>query len=72
METCPHVLDPAELKDKIRDVHIIGIRSKTKLSKEILDEAQNLLVIGCFCIDTTQVDLDAAAAKGVSIHIILI
>lgn len=66
VETCPRVLDPTELKDKIRDVHIIGIRSKTKLPKEILDEAQNLLVIGCFCIDTTQVDLDAAASKGVS------
>ncbi|KAJ8654407.1 hypothetical protein O0I10_009977 [Lichtheimia ornata] len=67
VETCPRVLDPTELKDKIRDVHIIGIRSKTKLPKEILDEAQNLLVIGCFCIDTTQVDLDAAASKGIAV-----
>lgn len=72
VETCPRVLDPNELKNKIRDVHIIGIRSKTKLPKEILDEAQNLLVIGCFCIDTTQVDLDAAASKGVSNFLLLL
>lgn len=51
---------------KIKDVHIIGIRSKTKLTKAVLDEAKNLLGIGCFCIGTNQVDLKAAADKGVS------
>lgn len=55
-----------ELISKIRDVHIIGIRSKTKLTKAVLDEAKNLLGIGCFCIGTNQVDLKAAADKGVS------
>jgi D-3-phosphoglycerate dehydrogenase len=54
------------LIDKIKDVHIIGIRSKTKLTKAVLDEAKNLLGIGCFCIGTNQVDLKAAADKGVS------
>lgn len=52
--------------EKIKDVHIVGIRSKTKLTKAVLDEAKNLLAIGCFCIGTNQVDLKAAADKGVS------
>lgn len=50
-----------------RDVHVIGIRSKTKLSKKILQEAKNLLVIGCFCIGTNQVDLEFAAKQGISV-----
>ena len=48
-----------------RDVHVIGIRSKTKLTEEVLKEATNLLAIGCFCIGTNQVDLDYAAKRGI-------
>lgn len=55
-----------ELIEKIRDAHVVGIRSKTKLTKAVLDEAKNLLAIGCFCIGTNQVDLKHAANKGVS------
>ncbi|KAL7753409.1 D-3-phosphoglycerate dehydrogenase 2 [Sorochytrium milnesiophthora] len=55
------------LKEKIRDVHAIGIRSKTKLSADILREARNLLVVGCFCIGTNQVDLDYAARHGIAV-----
>lgn len=55
-----------ELIEKIRDVHVIGIRSKTKLTKQVLEHAKNLLAIGCFCIGTNQVDLQAAAKQGVS------
>jgi D-3-phosphoglycerate dehydrogenase len=55
-----------ELIEKIKDVHIIGIRSKTKLTKAVLDEAKSLIGIGCFCIGTNQVDLKCAADKGVS------
>ena len=47
----------SELKEKIKNVHIIGIRSKTKLTKEILELTEDLIVIGCFCIGTNQVDL---------------
>jgi D-3-phosphoglycerate dehydrogenase len=48
-----------------RDVHVIGIRSKTKLTERILKEAKNLLVVGCFCIGTNQVDLKYAASRGI-------
>ncbi|KAH6603359.1 d-3-phosphoglycerate dehydrogenase 2 [Trichoderma cornu-damae] len=56
-----------QLIEKIRDVHVIGIRSKTKLSERVLSEAKNLLVIGCFCIGTNQVDLDFAASRGIAV-----
>ena len=66
VETVPKALVGDELISKIKDVHIIGIRSKTKLTKAVLDEAKNLLGIGCFCIGTNQVDLQAASKQGVS------
>lgn len=50
-----------------RDVHVIGIRSKTKLNEKVLKEAKNLLVIGCFCIGTNQVDLEYAARHGIAV-----
>ncbi|ODQ63904.1 hypothetical protein NADFUDRAFT_28004 [Nadsonia fulvescens var. elongata DSM 6958] len=56
-----------ELIEKIRDVHAIGIRSKTKLTPKILAEAKNLVTIGCFCIGTNQVDLEYAAEKGIAV-----
>ncbi|KAM4055968.1 d-isomer specific 2-hydroxyacid dehydrogenase, NAD binding domain-containing protein [Hirsutella rhossiliensis] len=56
-----------QLIDKIRDVHVIGIRSKTKLTERVLREAKNLLVVGCFCIGTNQVDLDYAASHGIAV-----
>ncbi|KAK5663099.1 hypothetical protein OQA88_6515 [Cercophora sp. LCS_1] len=56
-----------QLIQKIRDVHVIGIRSKTKLSEKVLREAKNLLVIGCFCIGTNQVNLDYAAKHGIAV-----
>lgn len=66
VETYSKALVGDELIDKIRDVHVIGIRSKTKLTKQVLEHAKNLLAIGCFCIGTNQVDLQAAAKRGVS------
>ena len=48
-------------------MHVIGIRSKTKLTERVLQEAKNLLVIGCFCIGTNQVDLDYAANHGIAV-----
>ncbi|KAI3323125.1 D-3-phosphoglycerate dehydrogenase 1 [Xylariaceae sp. AK1471] len=56
-----------QLIEKIRDVHVIGIRSKTKLNAKVLKEAKNLLVIGCFCIGTNQVDLEYAAQHGIAV-----
>ncbi|ORY80023.1 D-3 phosphoglycerate dehydrogenase [Protomyces lactucae-debilis] len=60
-------LPEAELIEKIRNVHVIGIRSKTKLTAKVLDAAQELFVIGCFCIGTNQVDLKHAASKGIAV-----
>lgn len=60
-------LPEEELIEKIKDVHAIGIRSKTKLTANILKHAKNLVVIGCFCIGTNQVDLDYAASIGVAV-----
>lgn len=56
-----------QLIEKIREVQVIGIRSKTKLTEKVLREAKNLLVIGCFCIGTNQVDLDYAARHGIAV-----
>ncbi|KAK0513001.1 hypothetical protein JMJ35_005018 [Cladonia borealis] len=56
-----------ELIAKIRDYHVIGIRSKTKLTSRVLREAKNLIVIGCFCIGTNQVDTQYAAEHGIAV-----
>jgi len=60
-------LDGDELKSAISDVHMIGIRSRTKLTKDILEAGSKLLSIGCFCIGTNQVDLMAAKKMGVPV-----
>ncbi|KAG0671044.1 hypothetical protein C6P45_001331 [Maudiozyma exigua] len=67
VESYRDALPESVLIDKIRDVHAIGIRSKTKLSREVLKHAKNLMVIGCYCIGTNQVDLDYAANMGVAV-----
>ena len=53
-------LDDAELLEKIRDVHFLGIRSRTHLTADVLSVAEKLVAVGCFCIGTNQVDLAAA------------
>lgn len=54
----------ADLKKLLPDYDLLGIRSKTELTKDLLESAPNLLAVGCFCIGTNQVDLAAAKAKG--------
>ncbi len=56
-----------ELYEAIKDVHIIGIRSKTQLDALALAKAEKLMVIGCYCIGTNQVDLKEAQRKGIAI-----
>jgi D-3-phosphoglycerate dehydrogenase len=56
-----------ELIKAIKDVHILGIRSKTFISKKVLDHAKKLQAIGCFCIGTNQVDLKACKQNGVAV-----
>jgi len=58
-------LSEDELIKEIKDVHILGIRSKTQITKKILDAAKKLQAIGCFCIGVNQVDLKAATKNGV-------
>lgn len=58
-------LTEEELIREIKDVHILGIRSKTKITQKVLDAAQKLQAIGCFCIGVNQVDLKAATKKGI-------
>lgn len=67
VECIKSALPEDELIKKIRDVHAIGIRSKTKLTARVLAEAKHLLVIGCFCIGTNQVDLDYATKHGTAV-----
>lgn len=67
VETLKSSLPEDQLIEKIRDVQVIGIRSKTKLTKRVLQEAKNLIVIGCFCIGTNQVDLQYAAQQGIAV-----
>src|SRR5579859_138668 len=56
-----------ELRDRLRDAHLVGIRSRTKLPKDALAGAQRLIAIGCFCIGTDQVDTEAARERGVPV-----
>ncbi|MBP6118841.1 MAG: phosphoglycerate dehydrogenase [Giesbergeria sp.] len=56
-----------QLIERIRDVHFIGIRSRTQLTAEVLSHANKLVAIGCFCIGTNQVDLNAARERGIAV-----
>ncbi|MAV32810.1 MAG: phosphoglycerate dehydrogenase [Gammaproteobacteria bacterium] len=56
-----------ELLKKVKDIHFIGIRSRTQLSDVVFSAAEKLLAVGCFCIGTNQVNLDAALTKGVPV-----
>ncbi|MEY4669189.1 MAG: phosphoglycerate dehydrogenase [Pseudomonadota bacterium] len=67
-ELLKNALSEGELLKVISGVHVLGIRSKTQVTKKVLDAAENLLAIGCFCIGTDQVDLAAAAARGVPVY----
>ena len=60
-------LPPEELKAAIADAHFVGIRSRSQLSAEIFEAAKKLVAVGCFCIGTNQVDLQAATRKGVAV-----
>lgn len=67
VEALKSSLPEDQLIEKIRDVHVIGIRSKTQLRANVLKHAKNLIVVGCFCIGTNQVDLQYAAENGIAV-----
>ncbi|MDD4865532.1 MAG: phosphoglycerate dehydrogenase [Alishewanella agri] len=56
-----------ELIERIKDAHFIGIRSRTQLTDKVLEAASKLVAIGCFCIGTNQVDLDAALKRAIPV-----
>ena len=56
-----------ELKRRIAEAHIVGIRSRTHLTDDVLAQARRLIAVGCFCIGTNQVDLDAAELAGIPV-----
>ncbi|HMO60799.1 MAG TPA: phosphoglycerate dehydrogenase [Ferruginibacter sp.] len=60
-------LSEEQLIKEIKQVHILGIRSKTKITSKVLDAAEKLQAIGCFCIGVNQVDLKYATQKGVAV-----
>ncbi|KMJ44845.1 D-3-phosphoglycerate dehydrogenase [Xenorhabdus khoisanae] len=60
-------LEPEELKEAIRDARFVGIRSRTQLTEEVFSAAEKLVAVGCFCIGTNQVDLKAAAKRGIPV-----
>lgn len=67
IETLPKALQGEELKAKLADVHFLGIRSQSQLTADVLSAAPKLVAVGCFCIGTNQVDLDAARERGVAV-----
>ena len=60
-------LDGPALHDALHGVHILGIRSRTQLTEQVLDAANRLMVVGCFSVGTNQVDLPAARARGIPV-----
>ena len=65
VETVKGSLPEAELAQRVRDIHLLGIRSKTQVTPKILDEARRLLAVGAFCIGTNQIDLVHSNKRGV-------
>jgi D-3-phosphoglycerate dehydrogenase len=58
-------LQPEELKAAIANAHFVGIRSRTQLTEDVFKAAKKLVAVGCFCIGTNQVDLQAATHRGI-------
>ena len=60
-------LDEESLIERIRDVHFVGLRSRTQLTERVFAAAEKLSAVGCFCIGTNQVDLEAALSRGIPV-----
>ncbi len=67
IESLPGALEGPALHQKIAEAHFIGIRSRTQLTAEVFAHANKLVAVGCFCIGTNQVDLDAARERGIAV-----
>jgi len=67
LETLKTAVGEDELVRRIEDVHVLGIRSKTRVTERALAAGRRLLAVGCFCIGTNQVDLDAGRKRGLPV-----
>ncbi|MDQ6814352.1 MAG: phosphoglycerate dehydrogenase, partial [Bacteroidota bacterium] len=67
VQTIAGALSEDDLINAVKDVHLLGIRSKTKVTERVLAAAKKLQAIGCFCIGVNQVDLQAATKFGVTV-----
>jgi D-3-phosphoglycerate dehydrogenase / 2-oxoglutarate reductase len=67
VETYAAAMTEDELCEKIKNVSVLGIRSKTQVTAKVLDNATRLMAIGAFCIGTNQIDLGAATKKGIAV-----
>ena len=67
VESIPRALDEDELVSRLPGVQLLGIRSKTHVTRRVLDAAPNLIAIGAFCIGTNQIDLAGATEHGVAV-----
>ena len=67
VERLPKALDGDALREAVKGVHMLGIRSRTQLTAEVLEAADRLIAVGCFSVGTNQVDLDAARELGVPV-----
>lgn len=60
-------LPEEELIERIKDVHFVGLRSRTNINEAVLEAAEKLVAVGCFCIGTNQVNLNAARERGIAV-----
>ena len=67
VETLDRALDEDELVERVGDVTLLGIRSKTHVTARVLEAAPELVAIGAFCIGTNQIDLGGASERGVTV-----
>ena len=67
VEVISSALSEEELAEKIKKVSVLGIRSKTQVTKKVLENANRLISIGAFCIGTNQIDLETCQEKGIAV-----
>ncbi|MFP3977719.1 phosphoglycerate dehydrogenase [Marinobacter sp. KMM 10035] len=67
IEYLSHSLAEEDLIEKIADAHFVGLRSRTQLTANVFEAAKKLVAVGCFCIGTNQVDLQAATRRGIAV-----
>ena len=67
IEVHKKALPTPQLKEAIANAHFVGIRSRTQLTEEVFESARKMVAVGCFCIGTNQVDLEAATRRGIAV-----